>query len=97
MRSQLYFLVSIDHLIRLTLVTVEGIETFLLAKPFRPFRLVTAFGEFYTVPHPDFLHFSPTRRTCNVYAVNGEFLSTLDVLTITDVQPNVRARRARRR
>jgi hypothetical protein len=93
----MHFLASIHHLIRLNLVTVEAIEAFLHAKPFRPFRLITASGERCTVLHPDFLHFSPRRRTCNVYAADGEFFSTLDVLTITDVQPNGHAKRARRR
>jgi hypothetical protein len=32
--------------------------------------------------------FSPSRRTCNIYARDGEFFSTLDVLMITDIQPN---------
>jgi hypothetical protein len=73
-------------------VTVEAIEAFLSATPFRPFQLVTTSGEPYTVPHPDFMTFSPSRRTCNVYAKDGEFFSTLDVLNITDIQPNGRGR-----
>jgi hypothetical protein len=73
-------------------VTVQAIEAFLGARPFRSFQLVTASGESYTVPHPDFMTFSPSRRTCNVYAKDGEFFSTLDVLTITDIQPNGRGR-----
>jgi hypothetical protein len=78
-------------------MTVQAIETFLLARPFRSFRLVTASGEVYTVPHPDFMTFSPSRRTCNVYAKDGEFFSTLDVLTIADIQPNGRSRAKPRR
>jgi hypothetical protein len=71
-------------------VTVQAIEVFLNARPFRSFQLVTASGEAYTVPHPDFLTFSPSRRTCNAYAKDGEYFSTLDILTITDIQPNGR-------
>jgi hypothetical protein len=78
-------------------MTVQAIEVFLDARPFRSFQLVTASGESYTVPHPDFLHFSPSRRTCNVYAKDGEYFSTLDILTITDLQPNGRAKPRRRR
>jgi len=78
-------------------VTVQAIEAFLWARPFRAFKLVTASDETYTVPHPDFMAFSPSWRTCNVYAADGEFLSTLDVLTITDIQPNGRGRVKRRR
>jgi hypothetical protein len=69
-------------------MSVQAIDAFLQARPFRPFRLVTASGETYKVPHPEFMTFSPSRRTCNVYARDGEFFSTLDVLTITDIQPN---------
>jgi hypothetical protein len=78
-------------------VTVQAIETFLHARPFRAFQLVTGSGEVYTVPHPDFFHFSPSRRTCNVYAKDGEFFSTLDTLMITDIQPNGRVKPRRRR
>ena len=78
-------------------MTVQAIEVFLDARPFRSFQLVTASGESYTVPHPDFLHFSPSRRTCNVYAKDGEYFSTLDILTITDIQPNGRTKPRRHR
>jgi hypothetical protein len=77
-------------------MTVRAIQAFWEAKPFRPFHLVTASGESYKVPHPDFMSFSPSRRTCNVYAADGEFFSTLDVLTITDIQPNGSAKARRR-
>jgi hypothetical protein len=79
------------------IVTVQAIEVFLDTRPFRSFQLVTASGETYPVPHPDFLTFSPSRRTCNVYASDGEYFSTLDVLTITDIQPNGRSRAKPRR
>jgi len=78
------------------IVTVTAIEAFLDKRLFRPFYLVTASGESYKVPHPEFLTFSPSRRTCNVYAADGDYFSTLDVLTITDIQPDGR-RRVRRR
>jgi len=65
--------------------TIAPIEAVLNKRPFRAFDLVTASGESYKVPHPDFLTFSPSRRTCNVYADDGEYFSTLDVLTITDI------------
>jgi hypothetical protein len=71
-------------------MTAEAIENFLNARSFRPFQLVTPSGESYTVPHPNFLHSSPTRRTCNVYGENGESFSTLDVFTITDIQQGCR-------
>jgi hypothetical protein len=50
-------------------------------------NLVTAAGKSYLVPHPDFVTFSPTGRSCNVYAGDGEFFTTLDPLNITAVTP----------
>jgi hypothetical protein len=78
-------------------MTFQAIDTFLQARPFRSLKLVTASGEVYTVPHPEFMTFSPSKRTCNVYAKDGEFFSTLDVFTITDIQPNGRSRKKLRR
>jgi hypothetical protein len=40
--------------------------------------------------------FSPGRRTCNVYGEDGEYFSTLDIFTITDIQPDGRPRGRRR-
>jgi hypothetical protein len=53
-------------------VTVAAIEAFLNKQPFRAFYLVAALGESHKIPHPEFLTFSPSRRTCNVYAEDGE-------------------------
>jgi hypothetical protein len=72
------------------------IEAFLNKRPFRPFYLITASGESYKVRHPGFLTFSPSRRTCNVYADDGEYFSTLDVLIVTNIQPDGRPRARRR-
>jgi hypothetical protein len=77
-------------------VTVAAIEAFSSKRRFRPFYLVTASEESYKVPHPEFLTFSPSRRTCNVYADDGEYFSKLDVLTITDIQPDSQPRARRR-
>jgi len=68
-------------------MTAEAIRTYLETSPFRPLNLITSSGKSYLVPHPDFLTFSPTGRTCNVYAADGEFFTMLDVLTITEVAP----------
>jgi hypothetical protein len=77
-------------------MTVAAIEAFLNKRPFRAFHLVTVSGESYKVPHPEFVTFSPSRRTCNVYGEDGEYFSTLDILTITDIQPDGRSRARRR-
>jgi hypothetical protein len=66
-------------------MTKEAIQTFLVASPFTPLNLITSSGKSYHVPHPDFVNFSPSGRTCNVYARNGEFFTMLDVATITEV------------
>ena len=61
------------------------------ASPYRPVNLITSSGKSYLVPHPDFLTFSPTGRICHVYADDGEYYSTLDVPTITEIAPAKRA------
>jgi hypothetical protein len=68
-------------------VTIQEIRSHLEAVPFTPVNLVTASGKTYLVPHPDFVTFSPTGRSCNVYAGEGEFFTTLDPLSITAVTP----------
>jgi hypothetical protein len=78
-------------------MTADAIRTHQDAVPFTPFHLVTSSGKSYLVPHPDFLTFSPTGRTCLVYAAHGEYASTLDVLTITEIVPVKRASRAKRK
>jgi len=68
-------------------MTVSAIRAYLEASPFTPVNLITSSGKSYLVPHPDFLTFSPTGRTCHVYAADGEYFNTLDALTITEVAP----------
>lgn len=58
-----------------------------MASPYIPVDLITSSRKSYHVPHPDFLTFSPSGRTCHAYAANGESFTTLDVLTITEVVP----------
>jgi hypothetical protein len=78
-------------------MTVQAIQYFLNARPFRRFFLVTASGEKYNVPHPEFVTFSPSRRTCDVYGPDGESRNTLDVLTITDIQHNGGTKKRKRK
>jgi hypothetical protein len=68
-------------------MTVQAIRVYLETSPYTPVNLITSSGRSYLVPHPDFLTFSPTGRTCHVYAADGENYNTLDVLTITEVVP----------
>ena len=68
-------------------MTIQELRSHLEVAPFVPVNVVTASGKSYLVPHPDFLTFSPTGRSCNVYAGDGEFFTTLDLLNITAVTP----------
>jgi hypothetical protein len=65
-------------------MTVQAIQNFLHATPFQPFTLVTASGQSFRVPHPDYVTFSPARRTALVYSDDERF-DVLDVLTITEI------------
>ena len=78
-------------------MTVEAIKAHLDTSPFVPFELITASGKSYTVKHPDFVTFSPTGRTCNVYGDDGEYFTTLDVLAVTELQQARRGARGHRK
>jgi hypothetical protein len=78
-------------------MTVDAIRAQLEKTPFRPINLITSSGKSYLVPHPELLMFSPGGRTCLVFAGNGEYYSTLDVLTITEVVPAKRRPAARKK
>ena len=78
-------------------MTVTAIKAHLEATPFNPFERVTASGKSYRVKHPDFVTFSPAGRTCNVYGDDGEYFTTLDVFTITELLPEKRGARRRRK
>jgi hypothetical protein len=68
-------------------MTKEAIEAYFENSPFRPVKLITSSGNSYAVPHADFVAFSPGGRTCFVFAEDGEYYTTLDVLTITEMVP----------
>jgi len=77
-------------------MTVQALKAHLNTAPFVPLELITASGKSYRVKHPDFVTFSPAGRTCNVYGDDGEYFTTLDVLTVTEVVPE-KPRAGRRR
>ena len=72
-------------------MTVEALRHYLEATPFTAFRLITASGKKHYIPGPGFLHCSPSGKTCNVYAKDGESFATLDVGLITEIVPDKRA------
>ena len=78
-------------------MTVTAIKAHLDATPFMPFALETASGKSFRVKHPDFVNFSPAGRTCNVYGDDGEYFTTLDVFTITEIVPEKRPASRRRK
>jgi hypothetical protein len=53
-------------------MTAAAIRKLRDATPFVPFQLIVSSGKSYLVPHPDFLHFSPSGRTAHVYPRYGE-------------------------
>jgi hypothetical protein len=77
-------------------MTVTAIKAHLTAMPFTPFDVVTASGKSYHVPHPDFLNISPAGRTCIVYAGDGDYFTTVNLVTITELVPKA-ARKGRSR
>jgi hypothetical protein len=78
-------------------MTVTAIKAHLDTTRFNAFALVTASGKSYRVKHPDFVTFSPAGRTCNVYGEDGEYFTTLDVFTITELLPEKRGASRRRK
>lgn len=71
-------------------MTPEAIRHYLEASPFVGFRLITASGKKHYVPGPNYLHFSPSEKTANVYAKDGESFATVDVALITEILPDKR-------
>ena len=66
-------------------MTVEKFRQSWHAQPFVPFRIHTPGGEVVEVPHPDFLHMSPTGRIAHV-SLPDERLIHIDVALITSLE-----------
>jgi len=47
-------------------MTIEALDRFLKARPFRPFSICLADGRTLPVPHPEFVAFNPKGRTAVV-------------------------------
>ncbi len=77
-------------------MTLDAIKTELHKQPFRPFALVMADGNQVVVPHHDYLTFSPSGRSLNVYhSPDGYRIVSTEM--VTQVVPNVRVKPAGRR
>ena len=78
-------------------MTPEEIRKLSEATPFRPFRVHTANGKSIDVPHPDFMHLSPTGCRLIVDDVDDSF-EIIDVLLVTSLETlPVNGRRGRRK
>jgi len=79
-------------------MTGEQVRSLYEATPFEPFRVHMANGRSVDVPHPDFMHLSPTGRRLIVDHSDDSF-EVIDVLLVTSVEtlPKNGARSRRRR
>jgi hypothetical protein len=79
-------------------VTKEQIRSLYNAVPFEAFRVHMANGRSVDVPHPDFMHLSPTGRRLIVDKPNDSF-EVIDILLVTSVEtfPKNGAKSRRRR
>jgi hypothetical protein len=66
-------------------MTGEQVRSLYRATPFEPFRVHMADGRSIDVPHPDFMHLSPTRRRLIVDRSDDSF-EVIDVLLVTSVE-----------
>ncbi len=59
----------------------------------QPFTIVTASGDRYRVPSPDFIHFSPSRTAVFVFWTDdaGDNFAIIPLLTISSVEAKVDA------
>ncbi|MBA2432291.1 MAG: hypothetical protein H0V56_09260 [Chthoniobacterales bacterium] len=66
-------------------MTGEQIRNLYRATPFEPFRVHMANGRSVDIPHPDFMHLSPTGRRLIVDRDDDNF-EIVDVLLVTSVE-----------
>jgi len=80
-------------------MTPKEIRKLYDSAPFQPFRVHMANGKSVDVPHPDFMHLSPTGRRLIVDQMDDSF-EIIDVLLITSLETlpkdGSRTRRKRR-
>ena len=65
-------------------MTIEQIRKAHQARPFRPFKLRTADGREYAVPHPEFLYMTPSGRTV-IVADTDETVELIDLLLVASL------------
>jgi hypothetical protein len=77
-------------------MTIERIQDFYNARPFKPFVLHLADGRAIPVHHPDFLAKAPSGRTIVVYQPDDS-LNVIDLLLVTDLEVTAPRNGSRRR
>jgi hypothetical protein len=76
----------------------EQIKKLYEATPFRPFRVHMANGKWVDVPHPEFMHLSPSGRRLIVDDTEEDCSEIIDVLLVTSLETlPVNGRRGRRK
>ncbi len=66
-------------------VTGEQIRSLYKAIPFQAFRVHMADGRSVDIPHPDFMHLSPTGRRL-IVARSDDSFEVVDILLVTSVK-----------
>jgi hypothetical protein len=66
-------------------MTIQEIQRLRAAKPFEPFRVLTADGEKYEVRHPEHIAQTPSGRLITI-GLDDDSTVTLDLLLVTEVQ-----------
>lgn len=67
-------------------MTPDQIRKLSEATPFQPFRVHMANGKSIDVPHPDFMHLSPSGRRLIADDVNDDCSEIIDVRLVTSLE-----------
>jgi hypothetical protein len=70
-------------------MTIQEIQRLREERPFKPFRIFTADGRSYDVPHPEMLAQSGSGRLITIGMPDDSFV-TLDLLLVAGVQKGVK-------
>jgi hypothetical protein len=66
-------------------MTIQEIQRLRSAKPFEPFRVLTADGQQYDVGHPEYIGQTPSGRLITI-GLEDDSTVTLDLLLVTGIQ-----------
>ena len=77
-------------------MTIQEIQRLRSAKPFEPFRVLTADGQRYDVRHPEYIAQTPSGRLITI-GLEDDSTVTLDLLLVTGIQKPLPPRGQKRR